>query len=221
MKIDVAGITPDPGTGHARATTAYAQQWRKALEDATRQARQRIAPGEPGGGNPDGTAAGTAAAPAMSAAGAAELAAVAPAPAIAAAPTAAAARTDALACAVADAAVRIASVRYPVFAAPVAALPAGEQVLAATGASEAASAAPVAATGWQALPEWPAVMVNASIQGNRVSVAMRDGTVQEQDKLSLFYRLRAQLRAAGFALTSLTVNGHNVAPADDAARRSA
>jgi hypothetical protein len=56
-------------------------------------------------------------------------------------------------------------------------------------------------------------VVHANVQGNRLSVALRDGTLSESDALELYYRLRGQLRGAGYELAEMTINGQPVIPA--------
>ena len=218
MKIIPSASTPEIANAGARQDAAYAQQWRRALEEAQWQARQRIAPSGPAAAD---SGAGVASAPAGTAPPAAagqEPWATPLGPARDMTPVA---RTAALAQAVARAlqptpvAHRTAGVQVTAGAAF------GEPRIAATPGRPAAAAAPAVTAVWHELPEWPAVLVHASVQGNRISVGMRDGALHEEDLPELFYRLRAQLRAAGLELASLTVNGHNVAPADDAAARGA
>jgi len=63
------------------------------------------------------------------------------------------------------------------------------------------------------LPEWPEMMLHASVQGSTISVGMRDRSLDTDDALDLYYRLREKLHAAGFELTGFIVNGQNVVAA--------
>jgi len=219
MKITAPGIVPDASPAGARSSPAYALQWRKALEEAQWQARQRIAPREAGRSD------GGAQAPdvvADVAAGGAAMTDSTPVP-IPVRPesTQSAARSEALAAAVARA---IETATPPVRAAvqpPVAAPSAvrGED-LSTTAAPSSETDEPQHAQPLYQLPEWPDVVVHASVQGSTISVGMRDRAVQKNDALDLYYRLRGQLRGAGLELTSLTVNGHNVTAADAASRNA-
>jgi hypothetical protein len=62
------------------------------------------------------------------------------------------------------------------------------------------------------LAEWPAAAVHVSMQGNRLSVALRDPRITESERLALYHRLRSQCIAWGLELTELTINGHLVDP---------
>ena len=62
------------------------------------------------------------------------------------------------------------------------------------------------------LPEWPSVVLHASISIKGVSVAIRDATITDDDAQLLFHRLRDRLLAAGHDLFSLVVNGREVRP---------
>jgi len=66
------------------------------------------------------------------------------------------------------------------------------------------------------LPEWPAVVVHASVAGNRINLVIRDKAVEAGEATALYQRLRGQLRAAGLDLGHLIVNGQTVTGEDDA-----
>ena len=66
------------------------------------------------------------------------------------------------------------------------------------------------------LPEWPAVVVHASLDANRISLVIRDRNMTAAEATVLAERLRAQLRAGGLELAHLILNGQHVT-GDDAA----
>ena len=63
------------------------------------------------------------------------------------------------------------------------------------------------------LPEWPAVVMHASLTASGISVVLRDGALAEGEARALFYRVRARMQAAGYALSSFIVNGKETSPA--------
>jgi len=100
------------------------------------------------------------------------------------------------------------------------AVPTGASSLGTAAASLALSAPaerpPVAAStlALAELPEWPAVMLHASLSSQGVSVAVRDATLTADDAQLLYFRLRERLRATGNELFSLVVNGRELGPDD-------
>ena len=84
----------------------------------------------------------------------------------------------------------------------------------APAAATAEESATVARFDWKQLPEWPSVVMSATASGSRISIVMRDPTLLDDDALELFYRLRSRLAATGFELAELTINGCSVLPPD-------
>jgi len=197
----------------------YTLQWRKALEDAQREMRQRVAvPHDAHADEPPSTR-GTASEPAARCTGAPdqiESAMKRPSPA-----SPSAVRNDALAAAIART-VQPAAAALPLE-------PSGTAMigLASSPTQNASASLAIESERAATLPlryeiaEWPAVVVHASVQGSTISVGLRDRAVQSDDTLDLYYRLRAQLRSAGLDLTSLVVNGKPVIPVQDAPSRNA
>jgi hypothetical protein len=60
--------------------------------------------------------------------------------------------------------------------------------------------------------DWMPQGAHVSLQGTRVSVALRDARLSEQDMQDLYRRLRKEVRGCGLELTALVVNGHLVRP---------
>jgi hypothetical protein len=215
MKIIAPPISPDAAAVPARSTTAYALQWRKALEEAQWQARLRMSPhdhAEPApqpSPSPESDEAPRAPNAGQRVAASGDASGLPPA--------AKAPRADAQATTIAQFVQRLAASATSV-AQPVAS-PAAMRI--ATLAGEPvplpAETAPPNPALYFELPEWPEVVVQASVNGSTISVGVRDRMVEAGEALDLFYRLRAQLRAAGLALTSLTVNGQTIAPERHAA----
>ena len=56
---------------------------------------------------------------------------------------------------------------------------------------------------------------HVSLQGNRLSVALRDGRLSEQEVKDLLWRVRKEVRSWGFELAALVVNGRLVQPAGE------
>ena len=217
MKIDSATIGLDSGQPAVRSDAVYGQQWRKALEEAQWQARQRIAPQAD---NPHAEVA-AAAAPAGRAIGSAGAFLVPQADPGNAAPVSPdiAGRSRALEAALQG---TNGASRAPAGAASSGIAPGSPTLLVAgaagaTDAPAARAAVEPVLLQWTELPEWPAVVVHASLSGNRLSIGIRDRALQERDALDLYYRLRAELGAVGLALANLTVNGQRVLAPDDAA----
>lgn len=238
MKLVPPGLAPDPGGARAPTVSAGTQQWRKALEDAQWQERQRLAPhpasparaelsaGAPPTGRPVmGTATLTpgagqegggmdAMAPSASGRNDALAAAIARGLGLAPAPAGASGTPVVAAAAVSAGAKPVAilgALPNPLPSTPV-------EGLAALGTADpTAPQAMLRPDRSVALPEWPDVVVHAHAQGSTISIGLRDRSLRGDDAVDLFFRLRAQLAAAGLELTTLTVNGATVDAATIAA----
>jgi len=63
--------------------------------------------------------------------------------------------------------------------------------------------------------DWMPQAAHVSLQGNGVSVALRDARLSEQDVRELHSRMRREMQSLGLELAELVVNGHLVRPADE------
>jgi hypothetical protein len=207
MKIDILPVEPDAPA--SRPTNVQAQQWRKALEQAQWASRQRIAPTRAEASERTSELPARASAQATPTRGVVGAAAASAALAATVVPS----RTAALAQSMAAAARAAIAARSPAaqgqFAAAVG-TPEASRPAVAVPAEEAAASPSLP---WAELPEWPSVVLYSNVQGNRVSMGMRDASMSEQEGLELFYRLRAELSAAGLELGEMIINGRPVTPA--------
>lgn len=60
--------------------------------------------------------------------------------------------------------------------------------------------------------DWMPKAAHVSVQGNRVSVALRDARLSEQEVKDLRWRVRKEVHSLGFELAALVVNGHPAQP---------
>ncbi|MCX7274066.1 MAG: hypothetical protein NTV19_12980 [Burkholderiales bacterium] len=216
MKIVALPLSGDRALAPTQPGSVQAALWRRSLELAQWQARQRIAaqvPTNDAGPDPSMTPPDDPARPAHAGhpieAGDRSFAAAPDAGARQPARVEALARALAQAAAGAPAALTSPPAPLPVPGAPLALAltdaPGPEPVLLAS--------RPVCCD----LSSWPEVMVHASLQGNRLSVGMRDASIGQDDARQLLHRLRALLREAGLVLGHLTINGWQLGAGDDAA----
>jgi hypothetical protein len=207
MKVDILPVEPD--TPASRPTNVQAQQWRKALEQAQWASRQRIAATRGEASERTSELPARASAPTTPTRGLVAAAAGSAAFAAAVVPS----RTAALAQSAAAAVRAAIAARSPAAQGPLAAAAGTSEASLPADAAPAEEAAKPLPPTWTELPEWPSVVLYSNVQGNRVSMGMRDASLNEQEGLELFYRLRAELSAAGFELGEMIINGRPVTPA--------
>jgi len=222
MKIFPDIVHPETAQATARTSAVYDAQWKKALEDAQWQARQRIAADTGDNQRPPDDSA-----PALRSGAANDSPAATMLPPAAmggfTASRIGSARTDALGQALIDAIApparaRLAQTNGFAASGPPAAAP-GRTAPAMAGSYsplDSLERAPPRQLQFNGLPEWPAVVVHASVAGNRISLVIRDRNVTAGEATALHQRLRNQLRASGLELAELTLNGQQVTGDGDA-----
>lgn len=85
----------------------------------------------------------------------------------------------------------------------------------------ASATRPAAALSMFDLPHWPAQVASVSVQGNRLSVVLRDARLEPAEWQHLRDRLRAHCERMGLEMAELTINGVPVEPVPPASQEGA